>query len=120
MLSKGIIRDISNNAARHAKIHGAKPLVITEKILRDFENHNLWKNSGKKFPFIGNYVPAAFVLLQKFFVDSSGKGLPDEPAHTRAQFIAKMEIGKAYAVVESGLFQVKIKEFEVIPKKKNL
>lgn len=63
------------------------------------------------FPFIGTYRPPEYELIETYFVDSSGFGAPGEPALTVDQFKARIKVGKAYAILEVGEFQVYIGEF---------
>ena len=47
-----------------------------------------------------------------FMVDASGFGAPGEPALTIGEFADALKPGLAYAIVESGQFQVKIGAFK--------
>jgi len=74
-----------------------------------------WRN-GKRlpipFPHIGNHEPSGFELDgDPWMVDTSGFGLPGEPALTQDQLFDKLETGKAYAFVEVGQFQAYIQQF---------
>ena len=64
------------------------------------------------FPNIGDAVPKGWELVETYFVDSSGFGQIGEPALTVGQFIEKLEVGFAYAIVETGQFQVHIGKFK--------
>jgi hypothetical protein len=65
----------------------------------------------KTIPFLGSYVPEGWYIEDGLFVDSSGFGAPGEAALTAAQFLQKLEVGKGYAVIESGEFQVYVGVF---------
>jgi len=68
------------------------------------------------FPFpnlSGKPTPEGWKEVGKpLFVDSSGCGRPGEPALTQDQFKASLEVGKAYAVVDVGQFQLQVGVFE--------
>jgi hypothetical protein len=66
----------------------------------------------RKIPNIHTQSPAGFKLIQIYFVDSSGFGQEGESALTFPQFVSKVKIGKYYAIVDAGQFQVNIGEFE--------
>ena len=52
-----------------------------------------------------------FVEVDRFFVDSSGWGEEGEAALTIGQFLKKVKVGKYYAVIEEGQFQVHVGEY---------
>ena len=108
MYSLEQIHRMSDEAARKAKRHGKKPLVITQEI-----KEVIGKSYGPKIPFLGSYVPRGFELEKELFVDSSGFGASDEPAMTYERFLNNLEIGKAYAVTEAGQFQVYVGVYKI-------
>lgn len=75
-----------------------------------------WKGEriGFKIPFLGERVPRGWRRTDReaLFVDSSGMGAPGEPALTQEEMFAALTIGKAYAVIESGQFQLYVGEYE--------
>jgi hypothetical protein len=67
----------------------------------------------RTIPFIGDYVPEGFYLEDSLFVDTSGFGSESEPAMTQEMFFKRLTVGKAYAVIEAGEFQVYVGVFGV-------
>ena len=67
-----------------------------------------------KCPNFGDYRPDGWKLIDQLFVDNSGFGSEGEAALTPGQFLAKVEKGKGYAVIEQGQFQVYIGVFDAI------
>jgi hypothetical protein len=63
------------------------------------------------FPNFGNFRPHDWKLVERYFVDSSGLGAPDELALTAYQFKEKLKVGRGYAIIEEGQFQVYAGEF---------
>ena len=59
-----------------------------------------------------------WTLTCKVFVDSSGYGLPGEPALTKDEFIASVKKGLGYAVTDIGQFQVYVGVYERNKKEK--
>lgn len=53
-----------------------------------------------------------------WMVDSSGIGGFGEPALMIEEFLDMIQAGHSYAIVEAGQFQIKIGEFEKVPKPK--
>lgn len=100
MFSIETIRAMNKEAARKAK--GKKPYIA---------RHN--QDEGVfKCPNFGDYRPDGYKLIDQLFVDSSGFGSENEPALTAEQFLAEVEQGKGYAIIEQGQFQVWIGVFE--------
>src|SRR4030042_6549218 len=64
------------------------------------------------FPFLGDYVPKGWKLVETYFVDSSGFGQEGEPALTARQFLAKIKVDFGYALREVGEFQVVVGEYQ--------
>jgi hypothetical protein len=61
-------------------------------------------------PFLGDYVPEGWQMVDDYFVDSSGFGREGELALTLGQFdqIVQEHVGSGWAIVEAGEFQVVI------------
>jgi hypothetical protein len=71
------------------------------------------------FPFLGDYRPTGWKLVEELFCDSSGFGASDEPALSVEQLKRKLtELqrteGKAYGygIIEAGQFQLYLGVFE--------
>lgn len=114
MMSGEAIREVSKQAAAKARRAKKVPFTVEMEDLQD------WKQcvaSGNlpllPFPFLGPYAPRGWQQTNTlFFVDSSGWGGQGESALTIPQFIEKLEVGKSYAIIEAGQFQIYIAEFE--------
>jgi hypothetical protein len=104
MMDLESIKRLNEIKGEQAKMKNLLPMTIIEKE----DKRNLSKMS-----FIGNFRPKGFKLVNEYFVDNSGFGSANEPALTFEQFEKKVKEGHAYAIVESGQFQVWIAEFEV-------
>jgi hypothetical protein len=75
----------------------------------------------RKAPFIGDYIPDGWRRTgNRFFVDNSGFGAPDEPALTFGQFLDRVKAGYGYALVECGQFQIYIDEYVQIFKERKV
>jgi len=109
MMSLRTIREISSKYARKAKRLGTKPLVMTETIIAGLKSGK----GRRRIPFLGDYVPEGFHLIDTLFVDSSGWGTSHEAALTQEQFLASLKVGRGYAIVEAGEFQVYVGVFGV-------
>lgn len=101
MYDLATIQAMSEEAALVAEEEGLEPAVYNG----DFE-------AICPIPNLGTYIPDGWELVEKYFVDSSGFGQEGEPALTIRQFKSKLIIGRGYAVIEAGQFQVYIGEFE--------
>jgi len=99
------IRAMSDRAARKAARKKLYPYMIESQ--GEIEDMPPFP-----FPFIGSYVPRGWKMVDSYFVDSSGFGGENEPALTAERFIGKLKVGKGYAVIEQGQFQVYVGEFE--------
>jgi len=51
-------------------------------------------------------------MMDSYMVDSSGFGTEGEGSLTIGQFCTSLEVGKAYAIVEEGQFQIVMGEFK--------
>lgn len=107
MMDSATIEAIAEQAAARARAEGQFPVVWSPEEWPDGPDE--W---ARRLPFIGTWRPRGYTLEQQLFVDRYGDGLPGEPALTIPQFLAKLQPGKAYAIIEAGPFQVYIGEFE--------
>lgn len=99
------IKAMNRTAMRKAKQDGKQPLVF---------NGNC--EMLKKIPNLGDYRATKYgwKMDKVYFVDSSGMGRVGERALTFNQFCKKCVIGKGYAIIEAGQFQVRIGEFRKV------
>jgi hypothetical protein len=107
MMSLSQIHALSDEAARKARRHGNKPMVLWPT-----EADRLKLGGSMPFPFIGSYVPKGWKLVEIHFVDSTGFGGETEPALTIEAFRSKLKAGMGYAIIEAGQFQVYVGEFQ--------
>ena len=110
MMSLSAIQAESRKAAAKAAYRNKKPYLVEQ------EDIDLWSRGRHQlpFPFIGDYVPKGFKLVDILFCDSSGLGTENEPALTYEQLIKKLEVGKCYAITETGLFQIYVGVYELV------
>ncbi len=114
MLSLSTIRKISRDAAIIAARQNKIPFTVEPQDLAD------WKarfNAGTlkfPFPFLGNYVPQGWRRTDRdlLFVDSTGYGRENEQALTVTATIDALIPGKAYAIIQTGQFQLYLGEYE--------
>lgn len=106
MMSLESIKELSAEASRKASANNDVPLMVETDDLDNLRNHLRY------MPFLGDYVPKNYEKVNEYFVDSSGFGEPWEPALTQEQFLAKVKPGMAYAVTESGQFQLYVGEYK--------
>ena len=107
MMSLEQIQALSHKAALKAARAGTRPFIVEEGDAERF------LAQGKfPFPFIGEYVPKGWKLVETYFADATGMGYDNEPALTMGALARKLKVGKGYAVVEAGEFQVYVGEFE--------
>lgn len=111
MLSGRAIRAANMEAAERAAEADAKPFVY-------FEADEVDEWGRFPFPYLGDYRPEGWELVDTHFVDSSGFGRTDEPALTQGQFrelvkqrIRMSPVTLGWAVIEAGEFQVFVGEF---------
>ena len=114
MMSLGVIKKMSDDAARKAKRGGETPYAF-------WDNKEIDEVRTFPFPFLGTYVPKGWeVLDQTWFVDSSGLGAPYESALTQKQFRNALKDFLAenprrhigFALTEVGNFQVYVAAYE--------
>ena len=79
----------------------------------------------KHIPYIGDYRPEGWQLIDKWFCDHSGMGAEDEPALTIGQLKAKMldkyntDCTCGYGIIEIGPFQLFLGVFTKIERRKS-
>jgi hypothetical protein len=112
MMSAGMIREIQAEAAERAAQDNETPYMLWPEDL-DLIRDRIRRGEGPAFPFpfIGDYVPRGWEMIDNFMADSSGFGAPDEPALTPEQMIERIKPGMGYAIIEAGQFQVVVGEF---------
>ncbi len=124
MMSLSTIQAMNDEAASQAQDEDLQPVEYTGQPIMSM---------GRIMPFIGGHLPTGYerVSLQEeydgdphglymgdndgfgaYFVDSSTMGASDEPAMNLNQFAARLREGYAYALVETGQFQVKVGVFK--------
>ena len=108
MMDLATIQAESASAARKAAREGKYPWILWPEDVAAFQ---AGRNSGFHFPFIGDWRPRGWKLVETYFVDASGFGSEGEPALTIRQFAGKVKAGMGYAVIEAGQFQVYVGEF---------
>ena len=110
MMSLEYIESESRAAAKKAAKSNKRPYIV------EAEDIVSWKTRRQQLPFpnLGSFVPKGWKEVDSLFCDSSGFGAPGEPALTYAQLIAKLEVGKGYAITQVGQFQVYVGVFERI------
>lgn len=107
MMSPETISYLARKQARAAAKNGSKPLIIEAEDLPRIAE------IIRHIPNIGTYRPRGYSLVDHFLVDNSGMGAEDEPALTFAGLCRRVKAGMAYAIIETGQFQVVVGEFEV-------
>lgn len=124
MFSLSTIQSMNDEAASVAQEEDLQPVEYAGSSV---------ERMAQLMPFIGGHLPTGYerVDLQNeydasphgiymgdndgfgaYFVDSSGMGGPGEPAMTINDLAEKMREGFAYALVETGQFQVKVGVFK--------
>jgi hypothetical protein len=106
MLDGETIDRMAREQARRARGAGVKPMLLTRAVLASIR-----ENGRFPFPNIGHYRPRGFKLVESYFVDKSGFGEEWEPALTYRGFLARLQVGRAYAIIEEGEFQCYVGEF---------
>ena len=112
MMSLETIRALSRKAARDSARKGQLPYMVWPE---DLETWKATIAAGRlpslPFPFIGSRNPRGYKKVEEYFVDSSGFGQEGEPALTIAQLVNRIKVNHAYAITETGQFQVRISEY---------
>ena len=107
MMGIRTIRGMSRRAARQAAEKLKTPLLVAAEDMDNVKEHLRY------MPFIGDYVPTGYELVEAFFVDMTGM---DEagPALSQKVFFSKVKVGSFYAVIEVGQLQMHIGEFKKV------
>lgn len=103
MMSIEMIKELNAKRGKEAWVYGKMPFMLYDENSKAFLD---------KIPNIGDFRPKQFKLIRKLFVDASGFGGADEAALTFEQFVKEAKVGKAYAIIEAGQFQIYVGEFE--------
>ena len=111
MIDLDQIRKMKSKAAKAARADKTKPFVV-------YNNRDIERLSSQeiRLPFLGDYCPEGFYVMNEIFVDSSGFGSDSEPAMTLPKFFGMLDkLGKPFglAISEAGEFQVMIKIYGV-------
>ena len=102
-MSLSTIAAMSRKAAKKASNDNLTPFIIE----KDDINHY----PPFPFPYIGDYIPEGWKLINTLFCDTSGCGADNEPALTVDQLLNILETGKGYAIIEEGQFQLTLGVF---------
>lgn len=114
MMSAETIRQMSAEAARKAARAKKVPYIVEQHDIDVWQYQLAHGGLRLPFPDIGDYRPKGYELIDHFMVDSSGWGAESEPAYTiRGLLFDRLKVGKAYAIIEVGQFQVVLGEFDV-------
>ena len=98
------IQKVNDEKTQEAKRQELQPLIAQYD-----KDQNILK-----CPFLSNYLPEGFKIVNTYFVDNSGFGSEGEGALTVRQFLGKVKKGFGYAVKEAGQFQVYINEYKEV------
>ena len=104
MHSLQYIQAVNTEKTQEAKKARSKPYIA--KVNGDI--------GVKACPFLANYLPEGYEVINTFFVDKSGFGKEGELALTFNQFLGKVKKGYGYGIKEEGQFQVYINEYRRI------
>jgi len=108
MAPEQIDHDNRENAAAAAKFHHV-PYMIWPG---DIEKWRAGESLPIPFPNLGDYVPNGYELDgAALFIDTSGFGETGEASLTQDQVFDRLEVGKAYAFTEVGLFQAYLQAY---------
>jgi len=109
MMSLETIQSMTQDNRKKAAKKSLKPYMV------EAEDIEAWKEGRcmpLPFPNIGDYEPPGFKPDgDPLFVDSSGFGGEGEAALTLAGMLDALEVGKGYALVSEGQFQVYVQAF---------
>jgi hypothetical protein len=110
MMSPETINSLSREAAKKA--------AKEKKIPYSYFDVDDTQQVPFPFPFLGDYIPKGWKLVDELFVDASGFGAEDEPALTVRSFLALLkkdvEDGNpyGYAITQAGQFQVYVGRYK--------
>jgi hypothetical protein len=102
MMSLSTIEALSREAAERAAEENQVPFTV--------EQEDLDAMPPFPFPNIGSYVPDGWEQIDEFFVDKTGMDFSG-PALSVEAFKRELKVGRAYAIVGEGQFQVYVGEF---------
>ena len=108
MMSPSCLAELGRQQARIAARHKLTPLIVEAE---DKQQGDRLAQHLRHIPNLGSHRPRGWHLAATHFVDKSGLGRRDEPALTFVQFLATVEVGYGYAIIEEGQFQVVIGKF---------
>ena len=114
MLSLSGIRQLSRDAAVRAARENRIPFTVEPQDISDWKRRLETGTLKLPFPFLGDYVPNGFRRTERdpLFCDHSGCGTASEPALTLRALVEALTPGKAYAIIETGQFQLYVAEYE--------
>lgn len=114
MLSLSGIRQLSRDAAIRSVRDNRIPFTVEPEDLIDWKRRLEIRTLKLPFPFLDDYVPDGFRRTKRdpLFCDHSGCGTQSEPALTVRALLEALIPGKAYAVIETGQFQLYLAEYE--------
>jgi hypothetical protein len=114
MLSLSGIRQLSRDAAIRSVRDNRIPFTVEPEDLIDWKRRLETGTLKLPFPSLGAYVPNGFrrTTRDPLFVDHSGCGTESEPALTVRALVEALTPGKAYAIIETGQFQLYVAEYE--------
>ena len=122
MMSLQLIQQVSRDAAVKAAKQNKVPFTVEAEDLAAWRKGWLGGTARQKpfpFPFLGDYVPDGWRCTERtsLFVDSSGWGRDGEAALSIRQLLmgpGGLSVGKAYAIIEAGQFQLHLGEYEKV------
>lgn len=114
MMSPSTIAHVARAAAKKAAKEKQIPLMVE---LDDMVNKEVLRDYLNGMPFLGTYHPKGYKLIKEYFVDASGWGTAGGSAISQDAFLSEVKEGHAYAITESGQFQVYIGEYKKVDKK---
>jgi hypothetical protein len=109
MLSLATIQRLARQQARRAAQEHSVPLLVEAE---DKGSGDRLARHLRYIPNLGTYRPRGWRLARRLFVDKTGIGHRDEPALTFVQFLAETHVGFGYAIIEEGVFQCYVGEFQ--------
>ncbi len=109
MMSPDTIRSMTQDRTALACKTREVPYLIWPE---DIDDWRAGKRLPIPFPNLGDHIPDGYELDgDAWMIDTSGFGSPGEPALTLDQLFDKLEVGKAYAFVETGQFQSYLQQY---------
>ena len=115
MMSGQQIRDLSREMTIKARQKHRIPFEFDANDIADLKAGR-WTRIN--IPALGDYVPPRWQRTERdaLFVDKTGMD-KSGPALSISQFADALVVGKGYAIIEEGPFQVYIAEYERLPQK---